>query len=637
VNLGDNAYTVVGIVAQGAGQPILSEQVEFWVPVSRGVALSNRFGHYLSVIGRLKPGANIHQAQADMATIASRLEQQYPASNTGHGIRLLPLHEQVAGEFKSSLFLMLAAVAFVLLIACANVAHMLLARASARQREFAIRSSLGSSRLQLVRQILTESLLLSFTGGVLGLLIAFWGIDLLVALSPLDLPRVNEVTIDGRVLGFTLAVSVLTGLAFGLIPALQASRPNLTETLKDGERGASGGKGRQRTRGMLVISEVALSLVLMITAGLLIRSFLQLQSVNPGFNVENVLTMRLDLTGENAKTGSKAIAFQNQLLARISSLPGVASATTRSFVPITKDWAYLSFAIEGRPIDQHDRPVAYYNAISTNYFQTMQIPLKRGREFNERDIRGAQNVVIINETMSRRYFPNEDPIGKRITQDDLDFAPDSWVTIVGIVGDTKPKSLDSEPVAEYYMPFAQQPEPAMSLLVRTVGEPAGIAAAIRSAVLALDKDQPVYSIKTLDGVISESVAKPRFRTMVLGIFATLALILAAVGIYGVMSYTVIRSTHEIGIRLALGAQVEDVLKLVLRNGMTLAVIGVAIGLAGAFALTRLMSNLLFGITATDVVTFSGVSVGLLVVAFLASYIPARRATKVDPLVALRYE
>jgi putative ABC transport system permease protein len=637
LNLDDEAFTVVGVVDQDAFRPLQSDEIELWAPLSHSSGFTNRMGHYLSVLARLRPGGTIQQARAEMETIASRLQQQYPVSNTGLSVRLVPLHEQVIGDFKSSLFLLLAAVGFVLLIACANVAHMLLARAASRQKEIAIRSALGSRRARLVRQLLTESLLLSLVGGMLGLLIAIWGIDLLVALSPPDLPRVNEVTIDGRALGFTLAVSVLTGLAFGLIPALQASRPNLNEMLKDGSRSATGGPGGKRARGLLVISEIALSLVLLVGAGLLIRSFLRLQSVNPGFLSRNVLTMQLDMTGEKAKSGNQVIAFHNQLLDRIKALPGVTSASTRSHVPITNSWANLSFAIEGRPVDEANRPIGYYNAVSPDYFKTMQIPLKRGREFNERDVRGVQNVVIINETMAQRYFPDEDPIGRRITQDDIDFAPDSWVTIVGIVGDTKPRSLDGEPAAEYYMPFAQQPRRSISVMIRSQGDPASIAAAIRSAVLALDKDQPVYSIKTLDSVLSESVAKPRFRTLLLGIFASLALLLAAVGIYGVMSYTVTRSTREIGIRLALGAQMKDVLKLVLRNGMKLSAIGVAIGLAGALALSRLMSKLLFGITPTDTVTFVGVSAILLAVALLACYIPARRATKVDPLVALRYE
>jgi len=635
LNLGDQVFTIVGVVQNGAGRPVQSEDVELWAPVSHGGGLKNRSGHYLSVLARLKPGMTMQQAGAEMGTISSRLQQQYPDSNTDSSLKLVPLQEQVVGEFRASIFVLLVAVGFVLLIACANVAHMLLARAASRQKEMAIRTALGSKRSRIVRQLLTESILLSLAGGALGVLLAIWGIDFLVALSPPDLPRVNEIAVDVRTLVFTFALSALTGVVFGLLPALQASRPNLNETLKAGGRDPA--SGRQPVRSVLVVSEIALSLVLLVGAGLLIRSFLRLQAVDPGFDSKNVLTMRLDFTGPKGKSGKQAIAFHNQLLDRIRAIPGVTSASTRSFVPITNDWANLSFAIEGRPVNAADRPVGYYNAISSNFFQTMHIPLKQGREFNDRDVRGSQNVVIINETMARRYFPNEDPIGKRITQDDIDFAPESWTTIVGIVGDTKPKSLDGEPVAEYYMPFAQQPEPSMSLLVRSANDPASVAAAIRNEVLALDKDQPVYSIKTLDSLLSESVAQPRFRALLLGSFAGLALILAAVGIYGVMSYTVTKSTHEIGIRMALGAQMKDVLNLVLRNGMKLAVIGVAIGLAGALALTRLMSKLLFGITPTDAITFVGVPAILLVVALVACYLPARRATRVDPLVALRYE
>jgi len=347
--------------------------------------------------------------------------------------------------------------------------------------------------------------------------------------------------------------------------------------------------------------------------------------------------MRLDLSGEKSKSGKQAIAFHSQLLERIKALPGVQSAATRSFVPITSDWAYLSFAVEGHPIDRANRPVAYYNGVSPEYFQTMQIPLTNGREFNQQDVKGTQNVAIINTTLAHRYFPNENPIGKRLTLDDADFATDSWTTIVGIVGDTKPKSLDGDPAAEMYMPFAQQPEPSISLMVRCANDPASVAAAIRAEVLALDKDQPVYNTKTLDSLLSESVATPRFRTLLLGLFAALALILATVGIYGVMSYSVIQGTHEIGIRMALGANVTDVLQLILKNGMRLALAGVAIGLVGAFALTRLMSTLLFGVEPTDAVTFTLVSAGLIGIAMFACYVPARRATKVDPLVALRYE
>jgi putative ABC transport system permease protein len=637
LNLDDKSFTVVGVIARGAQAPLLSDEIELWAPVSHGVAHTNRRGHYLNVFARLSPAATPQQAQTEMNTIASRLEQQYPESNKGLGVRVVPLGDQIVGNFRTSLLVMLAAVVFVLLIGAVNVANMLLARAAVRQKEMAIRTALGAGRWQIVRQLLTESVLLSLLSGALGLLVAIWGIDLLVALSPHDLPRVKEVTIDLRVLGFTLAVSLLTGILFGLLPALQASRPNLNERLKAGGRNATGGTNRQRLRGSLVIAEIALSLVLLIGAGLLIRSFVRLQAVNPGFNAANVLTMRIDLTGPKYKTGAQVIAFQNQLLERLKRLPDVQSASTRSFVPIARDdsFANLGFNFEGRKADEVDRPVAYYNAVSPDYFQTMMIPLLKGRGFSDRDVRGTQNVAIVNSTLAQRYLRGEDPLGKRITLEDNPKEED-WVTIVGVVGDTKPRELRSEPVAELYMPYNQQPEEGMSLMIRHSGA-SGVAAAVRNEVLALDKDQPVYSVRSLDSVLSESVAGPRFRTMVLGIFAAVALILASVGIYGVISYGVSQRTQEIGIRMALGARTPDVLKLVVKGGMMLVLIGIVIGIAGAFALTRLLTTLLFGVTPTDALTFASVALLLIIVSALACYIPARRATKVDPLVALRNE
>ena len=639
LNLDDKSFTVVGVIARGVQTPLLPDEIELWAPVSHGFALTNRYGHYLSVIARLKPDATQQQAQADMNTIAGRLEQQYPESNKGRGVRVVPLTEQVVGNLRTSLFVMLGAVVFVLLIASANVANMLLARAAGRQKEIAIRTALGAGRWRIVRQLLTESMLLALISGTLGLLVALWGIGLLVALSPADLPRIKEVTIDFRVLGFTLAVSLLTGILFGLLPAFQASRFNLNERLKAGSRSATSGVSRQRLRSFLVVAEVALSLVLLVGAGLLIRSFLRLQSVNPGFNAANILTMQLDLNGPNYKKGAQIIAFHDQLLERIKRLPGVQYASTRSFVPIANDaaFAFLRFNVEGRQPDVSEGPVAFYNATSPEYFQTMTIPLLKGRGFSDRDTRGSQNVAIVNQTLARRYVGNEEEaIGKRITLEDHPKEED-WITIVGVVGDTKPRELRSEPVAELYMPFDQQPEPGMSLMIRYQSSSAGIAAAVRNEVLTLDKNQPVYAIRTLDSVLSESVAAPRFRTLLLAVFAGVALILAGVGIYGVISYAVSQRTHEIGIRMALGARAADVLQLVVTGGMRLALIGVAIGLAGAFALTRLMTTLLFGVTPTDAVTFVGIPAILLVVALLACYLPARRATKVDPLVALRYE
>jgi putative ABC transport system permease protein len=481
-------------------------------------------------------------------------------------------------------------------------------------------------------------MLLSLLGAVAGLMLGLWGIDLLIALSPSDLPRIKEVAVDGRALGFTLGVSLLTGVIFGLAPALGASRPDLNETLKEGGRSATDGAGRARLRSLLVVSEIALSLALLVGAGLLMRSFLKLESVSPGFNARNLLTMQIDLSGPNYKTGAQVIAFHNQLLDRIKALPGAESVATRSFTPIASDapFAHLFFAIEGRPVDRTNPTTAFYNTITPDYFQTMEIALVSGRQFTEHDARKSQNVAIINETLARRFFPGEDPIGKRVTLDD-DSPKEEWAAIVGVVKDTKPRALDSDSVAELYMPFDQQAEPYMSLMIRTKNKPEAMASAVRAQVEALDPNQPVYSIRTLESVLSESIALPRFRTLLLAIFAIVALILAVVGIYGVMSYSVTQRSHEIGIRMALGAQGTDVLKLVVGYGMTLALAGIAVGLTMSFALTRLLSSLLFGVSATDPLTFVVIPLALAGVAFAACAAPARRATKVDPIVALRYE
>jgi putative ABC transport system permease protein len=640
LSLGDNAFTVVGVIPEGAQTPVLPADIELWAPVSQGFGFDNRRGHYLRVIARLGSGVTLGEAQTEMSTLAAQLEQQYPDSNSGHGVRLVPLHQQIVGDYQTSLYVMLGAVVFVLLIASANVANMLLARAAGRQKEIAIRTALGAARLRVVRQLLTESLLLAGLGGCLGLLIALWGIDLLVALSPPNFPRVTEVAVDGRVLGFTFVVSLVTGVIFGLVPAIGASRPDLNVVLKEGGRTAAGGSARQRARSLLVVSEIALALVLLVGTGLLLRSFLRLQQVSPGFNPENVLTMQLDLSGPNFKTGAQVIAFHTELLDRIKAQPGVESASTRSFVPIASDasFAFLSFAIQGRPLDPNNRPVAYYNGISNDYFQTLMIPVLRGREFDGRDGRKTQQVAIVNETLSRRYFPDEDVIGKRINlDDDPNVPPESWAEIVGVVGDTKPRSLEAEPVPEMYMPFVQQAETSMSLMVRTTVDPKSVAAAIRKEVLALDKDQPVYSIRTLDAVLSESVAVPRFRALLIAIFSVVALVLATVGIYGVMSYSVTQRTHEIGIRMALGARPRDVMKMVVGHGFALALISVGIGLVASFFLTGLLSDLLYGVSATDPVTFIAVPMVLTGVALAACFVPARRASKVDPMIALRYE
>ena len=639
INLDNQSFTVVGVIPNVSDLLALPSDTELWAPISHSFGFDNRRGHYLGVLARLKPGVTIEQAQANMDVIGSALARQYPDANKDRGVLLVPLHEQIVGDSKLALLVLLGAVVCVLLIASANVANMLLARAASRQKEIAIRTALGAGRFRLIRQLLTESLLLSALGGALGLLLALWGVDLLRAFGPTDLPRVAEVAVDGRVLTFTLVVSLLTGIIFGLAPALQASRPALNEALKESGRSATGSAGRRRLRSLLVVTEIALSLVLLIGAGLLIRSFVKLRAVNPGFNAQNLLTMQLDLSGPNYEKEAPVIAFYDQLLDKIKTLPGVQTAATRAHTPIAPDAGYarLSFLIEGRQPDPANRPLAFYNAVSSEYFQAMEIPLLKGRSFDPRDTKKVPYVMIINETLARRYFPGEDPIGKRMTLNDDHPKEEEWATIVGLVKDTKPLKLEGEAVPEMYLPFAQDPRGSMALMIRTTSKPESIAAAVRAEVLSLDPNQPVYSIRTMESVLSEAVATPRFRTFILGVFAIVALILAMVGVYGVMSYSVTQRTHEIGIRVALGAQSSDVLKLVVGHGMALAFVGVGIGLVTSFALTRVMSKLLFGVEPTDPLTFAVIALLLTLVALLACYLPARRAMKVDPMIALRYE
>ena len=641
ITLDSESYTIVGVIPNIADLFELQTDTEAWVPISHSFGFDNRYGHYLDVVARLKPGVTREQAHANLNTIAGALAQQYPSSNTDQSVRLVSLPQQIVGDFRLALLVLLGAVLFVLLIASANVANMLLARAAGRKKEIAIRTALGAGRFRLIRQLLTESLLLSALGGAVGLLLALWGIYLLLTFGPADLPRVKEVSLDGRVLAFTIGVSLLTGIIFGLAPALQASRPNLVETLKESGRGSTNGISHRRVRGLLVASEVALSLVLLAGAGLLMRSFVKLQAVNPGFNPGSVLTMKFSLRGSNYQQDGPVIAFHDQLIEKIKALPGVQSVASRSHVPIAPDdgYANLSFAIEGRLPDRANRPTAFYNAVSADYFQTLEIPVLEGRSFSARDDGKAQNVIIINQTLARRYFSGEDPIGRRITLNDENPKPEDWATVVGVVGDTKPRAADltTSPVAEMYMPFGQQPQSAAALLIRTTTRPDSLAAAVRHEVQGLDKNQLIYNVRTLDGVMSEAVATPRFRTSLLGVFAVVALILAMVGIYGVMSHAVAQRTHEIGIRIALGARAIDVLKLIVTNGMGPVLLGVALGLGGAIGLTRLMASFLFGVGPTDVLTLTSVSMGLILVALVACCVPAQRATKVDPLDALRCE
>jgi putative ABC transport system permease protein len=631
ITLNATSYTVIGIMPPDFGLP--DRETDMWTPVAFSAQQAQQHGaHYISVIGRLKPGVTVDQAQMEMSGIAGRLAEQYPDSNTGWDVKISPMQEYDVRDMKSALLVLLGAVALVLLIACANVTNLLLARATARQKEVAIRTALGASRWRIARQLLTESVLLSIVGGGVGLLLAVWGMGSLLALAPQDLPRVKDVALDSRALGFTLLVTLLTGVIFGLAPALQASKPNLNETLKEGGRGSTG--GHHRVRSSLVISEVALALVLLVCAGLMIRSFLRLQQVSPGFNPSNALAVAVSLPGKKYPEGDQQAAFFTQLVEKVAALPTVQAVGVTQSLPIQSDYV-LGFNIQGRPPDPPGEDVSTnYYAVSPDYFKAMGIPLLRGRLFTELDRKDAPRVAVINETMAKKFFPDEDPIGKHIN---VTNGPERFREIVGIVSDVKQYGLDQPTTAQTYEPYLQTPFSGMTLIVRTEGNPTNLSAAIRDQVLAVDKDQPVSRIRPLDQIVSDSVSKQRFSMTLLGVFAVLALILAAVGLYGVMSYAVTQRTHEIGIRMALGASAGDVLRLVVGQGMMLALIGIGIGLIASFGLTRVMASLLFGVSATDPMTFIAISVVLAGVTLVACAVPARRALKVDPMIALRYE
>ncbi|HEY3137520.1 MAG TPA: ABC transporter permease [Blastocatellia bacterium] len=635
ISLSDVKRTVIGVMPPGFRFP--HKDAELWAPLATDANRKNsRYGFSYQVIGRLKKGVALAQARVDMGAIASRLVEQFPDLE-GYGVNLVPLHQQVVGGVRPALLVLLGTVAFVLLIACANVANLLLARAAAREREIAIRTALGSGRLRLIRQLLTESVLLATLGGAAGLLIANWGLKALVALSPEDIPRRDQIGIDFRVLGFTLLISLLTGLLFGLAPALQASKLDLNESLKEGGRGASGGVAGRRIRNTLVVFEVALSLVLLIGAGLMIKSFVRLQKVDLGFNPDRLLIMNIQLSRSKYQGGSSA-AFFRQLIERVEALPGVesAGAITSVFIEGLPDSS--SFTIEGRPpvpaAEQDEAPIDF---VTPGYFRTMGIPLLKGRELTEQDGPNSPRVLVINDTFARRFWPGEDPLGKR-----LKFGPPAsdapWWTIVGVVNDMRRTGLDSAVRCETFIPYTQRPFIGfLSLVVRTAPDPRSMATTVRDVVWSMDRDQPVSHIGTVEQLLGGMMAQRRLNTVLFGIFAGLALVLAALGIYGVISYSVTQRTHEIGIRMALGASWPEVLKLVIGNGMKLVGAGILIGLISAAGLTRLMTTLLYGVSATDPATFVLIAVLLAGVALGACFVPARRAMKVDPMVALRYE
>jgi putative ABC transport system permease protein len=647
VALNGDTYTIVGIMPRDFKFPptfaatIASSRItvvnsDLWVPLTTDTAAA-REARNLFMIGRLKSGASLQQAQSEMNVIASRLEKEYPNANSGMEINLIPLHTQVSGDIRVALLNLLAAVCLVLLIACANVANLLSARAVGRQKEVAIRRALGATRSRIIRQLLIESALLALAGGSLGLLLAAGGVRLLAAFSQGNLLHLKDVGIDGYVLIFTLLVSLLTAIIFGLVPALQVSKPNLQDNLKAGGRASGGGSGSRRLGSLLVVSEVALALLLLIASGLMLKSFYRLQQVNPGFNPENLITLELMLPENKYGDGPQQIAFQQQLLQRIGSIPGVQHAGTVNSLPFAGNEVNGPFTIDGRPIPNlADRPRAYFRVISSDYFQAMGIAFRGGRPFNEHDTADAPAVVIINETAARRNWPNEEPIGKRIKRGRPE-SKNPWLTVVGVAGNVSHTSLEVEAQPEIYMPFLQNPDSTLSLVARTGSEPTAFAAAVRREILALDKDLPASNIRFMDELISGSVAQPRLYAVLLLIFAAVALLLAAVGIYGVLSYSVTLRRHEIGVRLALGAEPRDIFQLVIGEAMRLVFIGLTIGLVLSFISTRVMSSLLYGVSTTDPLVFVLIGLFLCSVGLLASYFPARKATKVDPLTTLRYE
>ncbi|MEN3334543.1 MAG: hypothetical protein V7641_3908 [Blastocatellia bacterium] len=638
INLNGVDRTVVGIMPASFAFPL--KETDVWVPLAVSPQRKQARSQFsLKAVGRLKPGVTMAQARADMSTIADNLVERFPQIMDSYGVNLVPLHEQVTGKVRTALLVLLAAVAFVLLIACANVANLLLARAASREREIAIRTALGASRRRIVRQLLTESVLLAIIGGVLGLLLALWGLRALVALSPANIPRLDQIGIDGKVLAFTLTVSLLTGMIFGLVPALQASKPDLNESLKEGGRGSSGGVRGRRIRSLLVVSEIALSLVLLVGAGLLIKSFIHLQKFDLGFNPNNLLTMRVQLPGTKYREPAQVANFYQQVIQRMENVPGVQSVGAISDIFLSDTPNSTNFTIEGRPLttgaDSIEVPL---DAVTTDYFKVMGIPLLKGRVFDERDRIGSLPVAIINDTFAKRFFADEDPLGKRYCYGQPDDNNQTrWLTIVGVVGDMRRTGFDKDVRPETFLAQDQDPDNGLTIVARTAGDPASFASALRSEVWAVDKDQSVFNIKTMDATLADMTAQRRFNMLLLGIFAAVALILAAVGIYGVMSYSVTQRLHELGIRIALGASSGDVLRLVVGQAMGLALIGIGAGLVAAFFLTNLMASLLYGVSATDPATFLLISSLLTGVSLIASFVPARRAMKVDPMVALRYE
>jgi putative ABC transport system permease protein len=653
ITLNGKSYTVIGVMPESYAYP---SRVEMWVPVgqlSDQVSWQSRGNHPgLYGVARLKPGATFEQADADMNNVAANLEKQYPDSNTATRVRLRPLLEIFVSDVRRALWVIFAAVGFVLFIACANIANLLLARATARKKEMAVRTAVGASRWRIARQLLTESVLLSLVGGVIGLLLAHWGIKLILYMSPNAIPRSREIGLDWIVLAFTVGVSFLTGILFGLVPAIQAGEVDVHETLKETGRGTT---GRQWLRNSLVVVEVATTLVLLIGAGLMIRSFYQLQKVNPGFSHEHLTSFSVSLPEKKYTTEEQNASFYNRLLENIRALPGVETAAAASGLPLGNNGWQTSFVVDGQPVPERElTPLMEACLVTPDYFRAMNIPVLRGRVFTDRDDRShlagrdlsklneiqrliaGGNSIIIDEEFAKKYWPNEDAVGKRIRLGREADAP--VLEVLGVVGRVKMESLNqnSDRVQGYFA-FNQVPQGDMTVVIKGTSDPNQLINSVRGAVREIDPDQPIYSPRTMDEIRAESVAPERLNLTLLSLFAGIALVLAIVGIYGVMSYSVTQRTHEIGIRMAIGARPRDVFRMVLGQGMKLALIGVVIGLFSAYLLTRLMETMLFGVEPTDATTFAAISIMLITVALLACYLPGRRATKVEPTVSLRYE
>ena len=642
IQLDGRTVTVVGVMAADVHFP--DKDAELWIPLAFTPDLleeNNRGSHFLNVIARLKPSVTQAQAQADLDTVTARLAREHSSTyRGGFSTTVRPLHEELVGNLRRAMLVLLGAVGLVLLIACANVAHLRLASATSRYREFAIRAALGASRARVVRQFLTESILLSLIGGAVGLGLAVWVVRALVFLMPKDTPRLQEIKLDYDVVLFTFGTSLLTGIIFGLAPAFQAARTNLNDVLKEAGRGGTDTSKRLTLRNLLVVSEFALSLVLLIGAGLMIKSLLRLQEVKPGFDSNKLLTMRIALPSPKYEKFDQSHAFFEQLFDRLQARPDVKSVGAINLLPFGGGGGDRSFSIEDQPAAPGQlRPDEQVRFVTPNYFSTMGIPLLSGRDFTRRDLPDTQPVAIVNNAFARKFWPNGNAMGKRIS-----FSANNpkWYEIVGVVGNVKHRGLDIADSPEIYIPafqplFAGGNVPSLYLAVRTVNDPAAVANTMRSEVAAIDRDQPVASLMTMDQRISDSVAPRRFNMFLLGLFATLALVLAAIGIYGIMAFSVVQRTHEIGVRMALGASTSDVLKLILRNGFKLALIGIVVGLLVAFAATRVLSTLLFGVSATDPTIFLIDALLLALVALAACLVPAMRATKIDPLISLRYE